>query len=39
MEMSEKVVGKRIDANILNVSLEDFENLTKNTFLDRFSNL
>ena len=39
MEMSEKVVGKRIDANILNVQLEDFETLTKNTFLDRFSNL
>ena len=37
LEMQEKVVGKRIDANILDVQLDDFETLTKNTFLNKFS--
>ena len=39
LEMSEKVVGKRIDANMLDVSLDDFETLTKNTFVNKFSHL
>lgn len=39
MEMSEKVVGKRIDANILDVSLDDFETITRNTYLNKFSHL
>lgn len=39
LEMQEKVVGKRIDANMLDVQLDDFETLTKNTFMNKFSHL
>lgn len=35
MEMSEDVVAKRIDANLLDVSMDDFDTLTKNSFASK----
>lgn len=35
MEMAESVVAKRIDANLINVSMDNFDTLTEGTFGDR----
>lgn len=37
MEMSEEMVAKRIDANILDISMDDFDTLTLNSFESRLS--
>lgn len=39
MEMSEEMVSKRIDANLMNVSLDDFETLTGGAFKSKMQNI
>lgn len=36
MEMSEEKISERIDANLMDVDLDDFEDMDKNNFLSRF---
>jgi len=36
MEMSEEKIAERIDANLMDVELDDFENMSKETFLEKF---
>jgi archaellum biogenesis ATPase FlaH len=35
MEMSEEMVSKRIDANLMNISMDDFETLTGGSYKDK----
>lgn len=35
MEMSEEMVGKRIDANMIDIDMDDFDTLTENEFVKR----
>lgn len=39
MEMAEERIAERIDANLLNVSLSDIENISKQEYEKRFANL
>jgi replicative DNA helicase len=39
MEMSEEKIAERIDANLLNISLNDLHMLSKDEYVKRFSNL
>ena len=36
MEMSEENISERIDANLMNIELDDFEQMDKETFLGKF---
>lgn len=39
MEMSEEAVAKRIDANMLDISMDDFETLTKKSYGNRINSI
>jgi replicative DNA helicase len=39
MEMSEERIAERIDANLLNVAIDQLENLSKDMFRDRVANI
>ena len=39
MEMSEEKIAERIDANLLDVNIQDIEDLSKDNFMDRVGNL
>lgn len=39
MEMSEAAVSKRIDANLMDISMDDFDTITKNAYGSKIGNL
>lgn len=39
MEMSEEMVSKRIDANLMNISMDDFETLTGGSYKDKIQSI